>query len=402
MKNNYVCIVILLIFVAVCCSCSERKNTQGNILSIDVRGLLDSDPIGKIEIADEIDNIDYIPLEITPDGSSLIAGILDFTVTDDFIYILPLKEQKIMQFDRRGHFIKNVVVYGEGPREYNGFPQNIYADETADRLYIANMDKTWIYTLSGEFIEVRKRNNMISYEYKIADDRYAAVSYLNVPFHIPGIFGIGIFSENEDTIAVKRDFLSLENVSAEVSGFTNVSVAWNQNSVLFKTISNDTVYRLTENDIVPAYVLGLKNSSQEIVRGLEVRNSDGAAPNDIWGWDMFETQSFFYYRFILNDIFYVVAINRLTGESCVEKCAMPTDDIYQLIQLNSLLGLVGVKLSNMEIPFWGRRFGEELVQVITAPEWVFFKDKGYIKGMDKLTEDDNPVVVVAKLKNSDK
>ena len=56
----------------------------------------------------------------------------------------------------------------------------------------------------------------------------------------------------------------------------------------------------------------------------------------------------------------------------------------------------------MEIPFWGRRFGEELVQVITAPEWVFFKDKGYIKGMDKLTEDDNPVVVVAKLKNSDK
>lgn len=402
MKNNYVCIVILLIFVAVCCSCSERKNTQGNILSIDVRGLLDSDPIGKIEIADEIDNIDYIPLEITPDGSSLIAGILDFTVTDDFIYILPLKEQKIMQFDRRGHFIKNVVVYGEGPHEYNGFPQNIYADETADRLYIANMDKTWIYTLSGEFIEVRKRNNMISYEYKIADDRYAAVSYLNVPFHIPGIFGIGIFSENEDTIAVKRDFLSLENVSAEVSGFTNVSVAWNQNSVLFKTISNDTVYRLTENDIVPAYVLGLKNSSQEIVRGLEVRNSDGAAPNDIWGWDMFETQSFFYYRFILNDIFYVVAINRLTGESCVEKCAMPTDDIYQLIQLNSLLGLVGVKLSNMEIPFWGRRFGEELVQVITAPEWVFFKDKGYIKGMDKLTEDDNPVVVVAKLKNSDK
>ena len=389
-------------FVAVCCSCSERKNTQGNILSIDVRGLLDSDPIGKIEIADEIDNIDYIPLEITPDGSSLIAGILDFTVTDDFIYILPLKEQKIMQFDRRGHFIKNVVVYGEGPHEYNGFPQNIYADETADRLYIANMDKTWIYTLSGEFIEVRKRNNMISYEYKIADDRYAAVSYLNVPFHIPGIFGIGIFSENEDTIAVKRDFLSLENVSAEVSGFTNVSVAWNQNSVLFKTISNDTVYRLTENDIVPAYVLGLKNSSQEIVRGLEVRNSDGAAPNDIWGWDMFETQSFFYYRFILNDIFYVVAINRLTGESCVEKCAMPTDDIYQLIQLNSLLGLVGVKLSNMEIPFWGRRFGEELVQVITAPEWVFFKDKGYIKGMDKLTEDDNPVVVVAKLKNSDK
>lgn len=30
------------------------------------------------------------------------------------------------------------------------------------------------------------------------------------------------------------------------------------------------------------------------------------------------------------------------------------------------------------------------------------KEKGYVKGLDNLTEDDNPIVVVAKLKNSDK
>ncbi len=171
---------------------------------------------------------------------------------------------------------------------------------------------------------------------------------------------------------------------------------------MFKTISNDTVFRLTANDIVPAYVLNLRNSSREIVRGLEVRNSDGAAPDDIWGWDMFETFSFFYYRFILNNEFYVVAINRLTGGACIEKCAMPIDDIYQLIQLNRLLGLVGVKFPKMETPFWGYRFGDSLVQIFTAPEWALFKEKGYVKGMDELTEDDNPIVVIAKLKNSDR
>lgn len=398
MKNNYVYLVILLISMVVYCSCSEKKNDQGDILSIDVRELVDNGAVNKSFLADEVDRVDYVPLEITKDGSSLIAGILDFTVTDSFIYILPMKENRIMQFDRKGRFMKNVVTFGEGPGEYNGFPQNIYADAVADRFYIANMDKTWEYTLSGEFVGIKNRSNMISYEYKIAPDRYAAVSYLNVPFHIPGIFGIGVFSGKEDTIAIKNDFFSLENVSAEVSGFTNVAVAWNQNNVLFKTISNDTVFRLTENSIAPAYVLKLKNSSREIVRGLEVRNSDGAEPNDIWGWDMFETLSFFYYRFMLNNEFYVVAVNRLTGESCIEKCAMPADDIYQLIQLNSLLGLVGVKLSNMKIPFWGRRFGEELVQVVTAPEWLLFKEKGYVKGLDNLTEDDNPIVVVAKLK----
>lgn len=398
MKNNYVYLVILLISMVVYCSCSEKKNSQGDILAIDVRDLVDNGAVNKRFLADEIDSVDYVPLETTKDGSSLIAGILDFTVTDSFIYILPMKENRIIQFDRKGRFMKNVVTFGEGPGEYNGFPQNIYADAVADRFYIANMDKTWEYTLSGEFVGIKNRSNMISYEYKIAPDRYAAVSYLNVPFHIPGIFGIGVFSGKEDTIAIKNDFFSLENVSAEVSGFTNVAVAWNQNNVLFKTISNDTVFRLTENSIAPAYVLKLRNSSREIVRGLEVRNSDGAEPDDIWGWDMFETLSFFYYRFILNNEFYVVAVNRLTGESCIEKCAMPTDDIYQLIQLNSLLGLVGVKLSNMEIPFWGRRFGEELVRVVTAPEWLLFKEKGYVKGLDNLTEDDNPIVVIAKLK----
>lgn len=402
MKTNYVCTVLLLLCVTICHSCSEKISRQGDILSIDVRGLLESDAINKRCSADEVDSVEYIPLEITQDGASLIAGILDFTVTDSFIYILPMKESKIMQFDRKGRFVKNVVTYGEGPGEYNGFPQNIYADAAANRFYIANMDKTWEYTLSGEFVGVKKRTNMISYEYKIATDRYAAVSYLNVPFHIPGIFGVGVFSEKEDTIAMKKNFLSLDNVPAEESGFTNVSVAWNQNNLLFKTVSNDTVFRLTKDAIIPAYILKLQNSAREIIRGLKVRNSDGAAPDDIWDWDMFETPSFFYYRFVLNNEFYVITVNRLTGEPSIEKCSVPTDDIYQLVQLNRLLGLVGMKLSDMEMPFWGCRFGKELVQIITAPEWLFFKDKGYVKGMDDLTEDDNPIVVVAKLKNSDK
>lgn len=173
-----------------------------------------------------------------------------------------------MQFDREGHFIKNVITYGEGPGEYNGFPQNIYADPAANRFYIANMDKTWEYTLSGEFVGSKKRANMISYEYKIAADRYAAVSYQNVPFHVPGIFGIGIFSEKEDTVAIKNDFAVPDAVSAEISGFTNVAVTWNQDNLLFKTASNDTVFRLQENEIAPAYVLNSDNSRQEIIRGL--------------------------------------------------------------------------------------------------------------------------------------
>lgn len=394
--------LLLSTFIFLYSSCTMKMCNREEFLTINVRDLLKND-LGNDEFyADEIDSVEYIPLEITQDGASLIAGVLDYTVTNDFIYILPMKENKIMQFDKKGHFVKNVVTYGEGPGEYNGFPQNIYADEVENRFYIVNMDKTWVYTLSGDFIGIRNRSNMVSYEYKIAEDRYAAISYLNVPFHIPGIFGIGVFSEKEDTIALKNNFLSLDNVSAEVSGFTNISVAWNQNSVLFKTASNDTVFRLVEDTIVPSYILKLENSTQEIIRGLKVRNTDGASSNDIWGWDMLETMDYFYYRFVLDNKFYILSVNRLTGKSSINQCAMPGEDIYQLIQLNRLLGLVGMGLSKRNIPFWGCRFGEDLVQIITAPEWLFFKEKGYVDGMDNLKEDDNPVVVIAKLKFRDK
>lgn len=47
MKTNYVCTVLLLLCVTVCYSCSEKINRQGEILSIDVRGLLESDAISK-------------------------------------------------------------------------------------------------------------------------------------------------------------------------------------------------------------------------------------------------------------------------------------------------------------------------------------------------------------------
>lgn len=74
MKTNYVCTVLLLLCVTVCYSCSEKINRQGEILSIDVRGLLESDAISKRFSADEIDSVGYIPLEITQDGRFLDCG----------------------------------------------------------------------------------------------------------------------------------------------------------------------------------------------------------------------------------------------------------------------------------------------------------------------------------------
>jgi hypothetical protein len=239
-------------------------------------------------------------LELNSDNTSLFAGVLDYAITSKYIYVLPTKEFRLLQFDREGHYMKDVVRYGDGPGEFNGFAQNIYADEMGNRLYIVNMDKTWEYTLDGKFVAIRQHKNMMSREYKIGEDRWAAISYLDVPFQIPGIFGIAVFSAQEDTIAMKKDFY-IDEVSKDRTGFTDVASAQSSNSVLFKTTSNDTVFRLSPIGISPAYILKLDNSENEKIRGAEVRNRRDILPDDIKILDMIETDAYFYYRFFLNE-----------------------------------------------------------------------------------------------------
>lgn len=59
-----VCMVSLL------CSCSEKNTDKGEVLSVDVRELLkDKDAMKNVFATDEIETVEYIPLEITQDDA---------------------------------------------------------------------------------------------------------------------------------------------------------------------------------------------------------------------------------------------------------------------------------------------------------------------------------------------
>lgn len=105
----------------------------------------------------------------------------------------------------------------------------------------------------------------------IGKDRFAAISFPFQPFNGGG-FGLGLFSRKGDTIAIKNDFYSFL-LPHEKSGFTtSIAPAYSdaQNSVLFKTGSNDTVFCISADRISAACVLDLKNSDAEVIRSLDV------------------------------------------------------------------------------------------------------------------------------------
>ncbi len=110
------------------------KQSVGELPEIDLTAkMFSSDKVG---IADEIESIEYIPLELTDE--SLIANVLDACVSDEYIFIYSTRQESVLQFDRKGKFVRPIAQ----DREW----------EKSHRLYrLPSMKKT-VFVLTSIFL----------------------------------------------------------------------------------------------------------------------------------------------------------------------------------------------------------------------------------------------------------
>jgi hypothetical protein len=381
-------------------SCNLNQVDQTGLLTASVRDALNSP--ATLSIADEIESVEYIPLEMTNDDASLIDGVVDFAITSKYIYVLVGKEARIVLFDRQGHFLRTFLRQGQGPDDFNGMIGFIQADEADNRFYVIG-NKVGIYTLEGTFVEDLPVNSPIIYAHHLGNKCIGAIAMPLMPFQ-NGSFGIGVFQEDGEAIITKNDFYS-PLVPREDSGFTFGVMGspsdGKQASVLFKTASNDTIYRLSADTIQPVLVAGLSNSDEEVIRGLNIRDIKRFPANgDIFVSDIFETPRRFYLRMMLNEKYYVASVDKHSGETVVEQCDIPETSAYNLADINMQLGMVGSKGHN-RFPVWGRVLGNNLVQVVTPYEIETFKEQTQItvpQELQKRNANENPIFIIYKIK----
>ncbi|RHJ91082.1 6-bladed beta-propeller [Parabacteroides bouchesdurhonensis] len=400
MKTFKNLIWISLIFI----SCNSSNTDLSTCPIIEFREGLQQPTTLKLN--EEIESVSYVPLKVTSDDASLIDGVADYAVTNKYIYVLPIKEGRIALFDRQGNFIKTLIASGQGPGEISGVIANVQADEKNNRLYLFSSNYIWIYTLDGEFIQKMNHDYQIVSQYLIDENRFGAIAFPFMPFQT-GSFGLGIFTANGDTITMKNDFYS-HLVPPEKSGFTACIAACFSDifkSILFKTGSNDTVFRIANDKIMPALVLNLRNSDKEVARSLDITDFSSLKgklgdDKDIFISDIFETSSQYYFRFRFNLSHYVASVNKKTGKTLVEKCEQP-GTLKELADANLMHGMLGTKCYD-NFPIWGRTFGNNLVQIVTPYELSLYKDKSSISIPNDLItkeEDGNPFFIFYKLKN---
>lgn len=396
MKVNHSLTATILILILTSCSINQAKQTGE--LTASIRKVINSPTT--LTIDDEIKSAEYIPLEVTVDDASLIDGVVDFAITSKYIYILVGKEARIVLFDRQGHFLRTFLQQGQGPNDFRGMIGFIQANETDNRFYVIG-NKIGVYTLEGEFVEDLPLNYPIIYAHHLGNGRIGAVSMPLMPFK-GGSFGIGIFGEDGEPIMTKNDFYS-SLVPQENSGFTfgvMSSPSDDEQSVLFKMASNDTIFRLLAHTIQPALVAGLGNSDEEVIRGLNIHDiKKFPADGDIFITDIFETARRYYLRMILNGKFYVASVDKQSGETLVERCDTPGSNIYELADINTQLGMVGTK-GYKQFPVWGRVLDNNLVQVVTPYEIEVFKEQTGITIPQELQKENvsgNPIFIIYKM-----
>lgn len=393
------------LFIATCgvfvlASCNSNQVDQAELPTASVRKALSS--LSTLPIADEIESVEYIPLEMTNDNASLIDCVVDFAITSRYIYILVGKESRIVLFDNQGHFLRTFLQQGQGPDDFNGMIGFIQANEADNRFYVIG-NKIGVYTLEGKFVEDLPINSPIIYAHHLGKGRIGAIAMPFMPFQ-GGSFGIGIFRENGEVIMNKNDFYS-PLVPKENSGFTFGVTAspsdGEQQSILFKMASNDTIFRLTADTIQPALVLDSGNSDEEVIRGLNIHDiKKFPADGDIFVNNMFETSRCFYLHMKLNDRFYIASVDKQSGQTVVEQCDIPEKSANDLADINMQLGMIGSKGYN-RFPVWGRILGNNLVQVVTPYELQIFKEQTKItipQDLEKMNVNENPIFIIYRIK----
>lgn len=165
MKNyqNILCTGIVLAGMLWGTGCTSSQKQAADLPRISFKDYLEAND--KVAIGtDEIESIEYIPLELTDDDASLVGDMIDITLTEEYIFLLCYEDFKVFQFDRKGKYIRTVTRQGEGPGELQDVGFAIWADDEVCELYVSDPTDISVFSYDGIFKRKISRNGrMMAY-----------------------------------------------------------------------------------------------------------------------------------------------------------------------------------------------------------------------------------------------
>jgi len=393
--------ILLVMIIFSSCNNSKSPNLPDNKVdkSNDLPYLIEIEQNLEVTKAVPLSSIgkelEYIPLETKPE--CMIEKILHILFSEDFIFIADYG--KILQFDRKGNFLRQIGADGRGPGEYygisgfcidqknktllvNSFGGRKILEFDFNGSHIRSFDQPWrsfqffVYDTTGFIIHFTNDNDSTfysKYNFYITDHEFT-------PIH-----------------KIKRNFIRKSNIAAR-----EIPLYYFNNILHFKQYTVDTLYTLENEKPKPYAIFKLGKSKLDPNIMFDGRNQNVAQMvKEIENYfeisKIIETDNFLFTNlaFGVADSSKYCIFNKQSAETIIIEDEGLRNDI------------------DGGIRFWPRYIYDDnlLVDYIDAFKFLSLLKKGESKSLlgegdnrndkleilkKKLTESSNPVLIVLK------
>lgn len=377
------CLVLFPVFLFLNCA-----NTQGQKISHDkpftiplAINLSNQKETGLKEIAK---NLEYIKLEFK--AESALGRIQRIAATEKFFFVFDSRE--IKQFSRTGKYIQKIGKTGRGPGEYPGII-DFAVDELTQRIFVlANFTRqVFIYDFTGTFV---KNIRLDEIERGAIDMTGNGLLVLQTHPLTKSLLSTEILNQQGVSILkfYSRGYTNSKKI--QVAKTPNFSYIYN-NTLFFKEGINDTIYKISSEKITPYFFYSLGKYKPPVKYPYEERGKY------IEIYKMCESDKYITTFFFHKGTIGTAVYNKRTNETTV---SLPTDKLQRGVKNDIDYGINFLMLS---VPFSLKTNQKEWLQVLEPNLLNDYKDSKVISGnfktmMNKFTDDDNPVIMVIKLK----
>lgn len=370
----------IVFITAFCTACNHAPVVTDDII-LDLNSVSAIDSQAEISLSDLGWTAELIPLQ-APTEESLIRDIEQIEESADFLWILT--DSKVLQFGKDGSFKGQVGRKGQGPEEYLGV-ERISLDEENKELYVMDYfgRKMSVFNWDGSFkysFPLPEDYAFYSF-FRSGDGKFYFYSFSNAV--MPDILLYNPQTQQADTLSYREREMGTE----AFMGYTTM-YNLNEDTYVYHYF-NDTVYTIQNNRLEPSWFI---SASKLTFRFDELEIVDSFTPKvrpdgpRMRFENMLETSQY---------IFVFYSLTELYKEGAQEK------DFMAMYDKKDRTYYPHVNIISDDKPWLSLKDGIRLYYSTYSNSLLAVKeavDVAEYNIVDKLGEEDNPVIVRYSLK----
>lgn len=245
MAKKYSLILIISFAFISCANNKSQESVQAvenSIPVIDFEKAVQS-PTEPMKMSDFIESIEYIRPEYP---ASLVGTVFGMSVNDK--YLLLQFSDRLLCYIRQGEFLREIGKKGQGPQEHLG----IRSSALLDTIVAINSNfsrKILCYDVYGNYLNSLPVSDEVFKINILNTNRFVINLHHGSTMDNP-MFVTGILNNKGDTVQLKKTQPHYSKGRAH-----SPAIWWCGDTVCVHTCVNDTVYSVSENNITPRYIL---------------------------------------------------------------------------------------------------------------------------------------------------